>query len=80
MNDVTWQWFILANLAGLLGVAFFLGKLSGRVENLERDRSDYKQFSENLQRLRSAYHQMAGFMQIHHEEWKPYDFTGGEQR
>lgn len=74
MTEVTWQGFMIANLAGLLGVAFFLGKLSSRVENLEKSRPDYQLFSEHLQRLRSAYHQMAGFMQLHHEEWKPYDF------
>ena len=71
-SSVTWQGFLIINLGGLLALSFFLGKLTNRVDNLEKTQRLDK-FAEDMQRLRSAYHQMAGFMQLHHRDWEPYD-------
>lgn len=80
-SSLTWQGFLILNLGGLLALTFFLGVLANRVANLEKRDEEGRQslsmnvrtLTEDTQRLRSAYHQMAGYMQMHHSEWKPYN-------
>lgn len=71
--NLSWQGFVIGSLGGLLGLSYFLGKLATRVAALERQNEENSEVRKDIQRLRSAYHAMAGFMQIHHREWAPYN-------
>lgn len=79
--NLSWQSFIILNLIGIIGLAFWLGNYVGALKRLVRDQMEFerclseyrKDHSSELQRMRSAYHNMAGFLQALHPEFKGMD-------
>lgn len=81
LSTWSWQGFILLNLAGIVGLSFWLGSLGARLERLDADRKELAELlkkeqeerAEEVQRMRSAYHRISGFIMALHPEWQSMD-------
>jgi hypothetical protein len=73
----TWQAYLLANLAGLVALSFWLGSYVTRLKRMESDTKElerkFDDYKEDLRRMRAAYHHVSGYLQGKDSAWREYD-------